>query len=268
MLKGPPSEDQNRRVLDALDHALRLDPNLAWAYYTRGAFEANVAWNWAAVQADAERIRQIDPRFDLLPGALGDLAITFGEVDRAVKLYQEDLTRNPLDPNSLDSLGAALCAANRLQECLEARLKLLRLHPEFDGVNSLVGIARVYLGQYDAAIAAMQSEPNEDYRLRGMAIAYSALGRRIESDAALHSMIEKFSSSDAYGIAEVYAYRGEVDDAIRWLNRAHRQHEARTPEIKADPLLRNLHGDRRFQMLLAQMKLNGQTQSEGTDTRI
>jgi TolB-like protein len=268
MLKGPPSEEQNRRVLDALDRALRLDPNLAWAYYTRGAFEANVAWNWAAVQADAERIRQIDPRFDLLPSALGDLAITFGQVDRAVELYQEDLTRNPLDPNSLDSLGAALCAANRLQECLEARLKLLHLHPEFDGVNSLVGIARVYLGQYDAAIAAMQLEPNEDYRLRGMAIAYSALGRRTESDAALHSMIEKFSSSDAYGIAEVYAYRGEVDDAIRWLNRAHRQHEARTPEIKADPLLHNLHGDRRFQLLLAQMKLNGQTQSEGTDTRI
>jgi tetratricopeptide (TPR) repeat protein len=229
---------------------MQLDPNLAWAYYTRGAFEANATWNWAALQAGAERIRKRDPRFELLPSALGDLAFTFGEVDRAIELYQEDLERNPLDPNTPDSLGTALRAANRLQQCLETRTTLLHLHPEFGGVNSSVGIARLYLGQFDAALAAVQPEPDEDYRLRGLAIAYSALGRRTESGAALYSLTEKFATRDAYGIAEVHAYRGEVDDAMRWLDRAYRQHEARMPEIKADPLLRNLRGDRRFQVLL------------------
>src|SRR5438876_12103899 len=33
--RGPPSEKQNGRVLDALDRAIRLDPNLVYAYYTR-----------------------------------------------------------------------------------------------------------------------------------------------------------------------------------------------------------------------------------------
>jgi adenylate cyclase len=267
ILKGSPSEDQNRRILAALDRAVQLDPNLVWAYYTRGGFEANVTWNWAALQADAEHIRRINPRFELLPSALGDLAYTLGEVDRAIELYQEDLERNPLDPNTLDSLGAALCAANRLQQCLETRTRLLHLHPEFGGVNSSVGIARLYLGQFAAALAAMQLEPDEDYRLRGLAIAYSALGRRIESDAALYSLTEKFSTRDAYGIAEVHAYRGEVDDAMRWLERAYRQHEARMPEIKADPLLRNLRGDRRFQLLLTNMKLTGQRQPVSVDVR-
>jgi TolB-like protein len=267
ILRGPPSEDQNRRILAALDRAMQLDPNLVWAYYTRGAFEANVTWNWAALQADAERIRKLDPRFDLLPSALGDLAFTFGEVDRAIELYQGDLERNPLDPNTLDSLGAALCAANRLQQCLETRTRLLHLHPEFGGVNSSVGIARLYLGQFDAALAAVQLEPDEDYRLRGLAIAYSALGRRTESDTALASLTGKFATRDAYGIAEVHAYRGEVDDAMRWLDRAYRQHEARMPEIKADPLLRNLHGDRRFQVLLTNMRLTGQRQPASADVR-
>ena len=267
ILKGSPSEEQNRRILAALDRAVQLDPNLVWAYYTRGGFEANVTWNWAALQADAEHIRRINPRFELLPSALGDLAYTLGEVDRAIELYQEDLERNPLDPNTLDSLGAALCAANRLQQCLETRTRLLHLHPEFGGVNSSVGIARLYLGEFDAALAAMQREPDEDYRLRGLAIAYSALGRRIESDAALYSLTEKFATRDAYGIAEVHAYRGEVDDAMRWLQRAYRRHEARMPEIKADPLLRNLHGDRRFQLLLTNMKLTGQSQPASPDVR-
>ena len=48
ILKDRHRRNQNRRVLDALDHAIRLDPNLAWAYYTRAGFEMKVTWNWAA----------------------------------------------------------------------------------------------------------------------------------------------------------------------------------------------------------------------------
>jgi serine/threonine protein kinase len=262
ILQGPPSEDQNRRVLDALDRAIRLDPNLAWAYYTRAGFEMSVAWNWAASKADTERVREIDPRFDLLPSAFGDLALAFGEVNRAVELYEDDLARNPLDPNAMDSLSAALCAAERLQQCLQTRLSLLQLHPEFDGVNSSVGLARLYLGQFAEALQVMRREPNDGYRLGGLALVYWALGRHRESDAALHSLTDKFGSIDAYGIAAVHAYRGEIDDAFRWLDRAYRGHVYGMLGLKTDPLLRNLHGDPRFQELLSRMRLTDTPQPQ------
>jgi TolB-like protein/predicted Ser/Thr protein kinase len=267
ILKGPPSEDQNRRVLDALDRAIRLEPNLPWAYYTRAGFQGTIAWNWAAFRADTERLREVDPRFELLPSAFGDLAITFGEVDRAVELYQDEVEHNPLDPNILDSLGVALCAAHRLEQCLQTRLKLLHLHPEFNRINSSVGIAYLCLGNFGAALAAMQQEPNEQYRLRGLAMAYSALGRRTESDAALHSLTEKFASTDAYGVASVHAYRGEIDDAFRWLDGAYGTHEHGMLYLKTDPLLRNLHGDPRFQALLSRMRLTVEAQPEHADVR-
>jgi TolB-like protein/predicted Ser/Thr protein kinase len=261
ILKGVPSEDQSRRIRASLDRAMRLDPNLVWAYYTRAGFEMNVTWNAAAAQADVERMHEIDPRFDLMPRAFGDIALTFGEADKAVELYQVYLERNPLDPYALNSLCIALCAANRLPQCLETRLRLLELHPEYGGVNRSVGFARLYLGQFAPALAAMQREPNEDYRLAGLAMVYTAMGRRAESDAALESLVEKFSASDAYGIAEVHAYRGEIDEAFRWLDRAYRDHNFAMVGIKTDPLLRNLHGDRRFQALLSRMSLTGQGQS-------
>ena len=260
ILKGPPSEEQNRRVLDALDRAMRLEPNLAWAYYTRAGFEMSVAWNWAAAKADTERVRDIDPRFDLLPSALGDLALAFGEVNRAVELYQDDLARNPLDPNALDTLSTALCAANQLQQCLQTRLSLLQLHPEFGGVNSSVGIAHLYLGQFEAALQAMHREPNEDYRLSGLAMVYWAMGRRSESNAALHSLTDRFASIDAYGIAAVHAYRGEIDDAFGWLDRAYREHAYGMLGLKTDPLLRNLRDDPRFQALVTRMRLTAPLQ--------
>lgn len=265
LLKGLPSEDQNKRILDALDRAIRLDPKLPWAYYTRGGFEMNVTWNWAAAQADVERMRESDARFFLLRRALGDIAFTFGEVDRAVLLYQDDLERNPLDPDTLDRLGNALCAANQLQRCLEARLRLLQMHPEYGGVNRSVGIAHLYLNQFEAALAAMQNEANEALRLAGLAMVYSAMGRRTESNTALNSLTEKFSSSDAYRIAEVHAYRGEIAEAFRWLDRAYRDHNFPMVRLKVEPLLRNLHGDRRFEALLSLMGLTAQSQTQDAD---
>ena len=70
-------------------------------------------------------------------------------------------------------------------------------------------------------------------------------------------MKEKFAASDAYGIAQVYAYRKNNDEAFQWLERAYRQHHAGMLDIAADPLLHNLHSDPRFQALLTHMRLNG-----------
>jgi tetratricopeptide (TPR) repeat protein len=253
--QGPPSDEKNRRVLDALDRAIRLDPKLVYAYYTRAAFEGNIAWNWAAALADDQRAREIDPRSDLLLKAFGDHALVSGQVDRAIAQYQEALARNPLDPIILESLGYALCADKRFEACLRSRLRLVQLHPEFDGVNRAVGMARLYLGELGAALTAMQHEPNEDYRLRGLAEVFWAMGRRTDSDSALYLLVDKYASTDSYGIAAAHAGRGEVDDAFRWLERAYRRHDQELPGIKTDPEFANLRGDSRFHALLSRMRL-------------
>jgi serine/threonine-protein kinase len=255
ILRGPPSEDQNRRILDAANRAIELDPNLAWAYYTRAGFEASVLWNWAAARADTERLREIDPRFVYLPSAFGDVSLTSGEVDKAVSWYQDGLMQNPLDPNGLNALSVALCAAGRFQECLQTRMNLMQLHPEFGGVNRSVGVAYLFLGQLDAALKAMQSEPNEFYQLTGLALVYWAMGRSSESDAAINALTVKTASVDPYAIASVHAFRGEVDEALQWLYRAYRAHDYGILSLKTDPLLRNLHNDPRFQELLSRMEL-------------
>ncbi len=96
---------------------------------------------------------------------------------------------------------------------------------------------------------------------------YWAMGKRTESDAALTSLQAKFASSDPYGIAEVCAYRGEIDTALRWLDRGYRQHNAKMVGLKADPLLRNLHDDPRFHTLLTRMRLSGRPRLDGADVQ-
>jgi len=253
---GPPSPEDNARILGALDRAIRLDPNLIWAYYTRAGFEMAIKWDWAAAQADQERMRALDPgNTYLLPSALGDMALVSGHATEAVEQYEREIEQNPLDPFSLQAIGVALCASDRLQECLRYRLKLEQLHPDFGGVNSFVGMARLYLGQLPEALAAMEKEPEKDLRLTGLALVYTAMGKRAASDGVLRTLEESFAADDTYEIAEIHAYRGEADAAFEWLQRSYQMHNSKILLAKTDPLLRNLQGDRRFQTLLVKLRL-------------
>lgn len=253
---GSPSAEDDAKILGALDRAIHLDPNLVWGYYTRAGFEMVIKWDWAAVRKDLERMRDIDPgNTYLLPSALGDMALLSGHVAEAVEYYQREIELNPLDPLSLQAIGHALCASNRLQECLQYRLRLQQLHPDFGGANSLVGTARLYLGQFPEALDAVEREPEKDLRLAGLALVYTAMGKRTESDAALRELQEGFASGDAYEIAEIHAYRGEADAAFEWLQRSYQAHSSKVLSVKSDPLLRSLHGDRRFENLLANLGL-------------
>ena len=61
-----------------------------------------------------------------------------------------------------------------------------------------------------------------------------------------------------YQIAEVYAFRGEIDTAFEWLERAYRQRDGGLPDfLKLDPLLANLHDDPRWPVFLEKMGLAG-----------
>ena len=51
-------------------------------------------------------------------------------------------------------------------------------------------------------------------------MAYYGLGQREVADRALNELIRQFPDEAASFIAENYAWRGEIDAAFEWLNRA------------------------------------------------
>jgi predicted Zn-dependent protease len=56
------------------------------------------------------------------------------------------------------------------------------------------------------------------YRTFPYAIAYHALGRKKEPDAALSQLITNHPTNQLQ-IAEVYAFRNQPDEAFEWLDR-------------------------------------------------
>jgi tetratricopeptide (TPR) repeat protein len=107
----------------------------------------------------------------------------------------------------------------------------------------------------DEAQEMFQREADDTFRLLGLTHVHHARGRSAESAAALRELIEKDSAGAAYQIALGYAYRGETDLAFEWLERAYVQRDPGVGSTKVSRLLRNLHGDPRWQPFLEKMGL-------------
>jgi hypothetical protein len=75
-------------------------------------------------------------------------------------------------------------------------------------------------GDAAGALAEIEQEKTEIWRMIGLPMAYHALGRKAESDAALAALIAKHEKTAPYGIAYVCAFRGEADKAFEWLDKA------------------------------------------------
>jgi hypothetical protein len=65
------------------------------------------------------------------------------------------------------------------------------------------------------------------------------LGRKPEADAALAEYIANNQNEGAFQIAEILAFRGEINRAFEWLDRAYAQRDGGLTEMKGDPLLKN-----------------------------
>src|SRR2546430_12225576 len=101
----------------------------------------------------------------------------------------------------------------------------------------------------------MQQETSDEAQQAGLAMAYHALGRRADSDAALANTLKAQANGNAFGIAEVYAFRGKASEAINWLERAYAQKDPSLYLIKVDLPLKNLAADPRFKAFLRKMNL-------------
>ncbi len=115
----------------------------------------------------------------------------------------------------------------------------------------------IYLarGRPEQALAEAEREKSPGFRLQGLALAYHALARKEESDRALAKLITKYRPTMAFQIAQVFAYRGQSDLALVWLERAYVQHDTGLTGIKGDSLLKNLEGDPRYAAFLKKMRL-------------
>ncbi len=239
----------------AAERVAALAPGSAAAHRAAAVIYSRLDWNREAAAAEYKRVYELNPNDAAAARMLADITAALGGDDRTVlSLYRQAIDLDPLWAHNYAHIGMYYSRTGRLTEADAALRKALAILP-LAGWRSALCEVLIARGQPAEALAAAQSETDETARRWDLALAYQALGRRAEADAALADMEQRDGLTNASGIAEVRALRGEVDQAFDWLERGYRQHDNGLTGANQDPLLKNLHGDPRWKAFLRMMKL-------------
>ena len=205
---------------EAINQALANDPTYAAAYARLAVLDGIIEGDLAAAGRHVEQGLARDPaNLDLISSA-GRIAGGLGGSDQAIALVEYLVARDPVNVMGHDGLGHAYRAAGRLDDALSQFRTVLKLSPGFGSEHYFLGEVLLLKGDAKAALAEIQQEPVESYRRLGLSMAYHALGRKADSDAALDEVIRKHEQTMAFNIAYALAWRGEADRAFEWLDKA------------------------------------------------
>src|SRR6266513_1168172 len=207
-----PSKEGYAQAREAAVKALTIDPDYAPAHAQLG---------WIAMYGDS----------DLAGAAL--------HLERALALDPADLRVLTTSATLLQSLG-------RMDEALASFRTVLSLSPSNGGAHCQLGVALLLKGDAKGALAEIEQETSEIYKMIGLPMAYHALGLKADSDAALAALIAKYEKDAPSNVASVYAYRGEADQAFEWLDKAVEYGDGGLGEIVTDNLFDRIHADPRW----------------------
>jgi TolB-like protein/DNA-binding winged helix-turn-helix (wHTH) protein len=236
--------------------ALKIDPNQSDAHEVLGDIHLDYDWDWPAVEREYHLADSL--AFRGLGSTQGDspqLSLALGRWDDALRIANKAVTDDPLDPQSFLWLGVVELRRGRLGEAEGAMRRSLDLNPEFRFSHYILAVILLGRGQPDAALAESLKEPIQAYSLVGSSMANFALGRKAESDASLAQLLRIYAPYIPSGIAAVYAFRGESDDAFKWLDEAYARKDPLLYRIKFTPEYDKLHDDPKYKAFLRKMNL-------------
>ncbi|HEX8802023.1 MAG TPA: tetratricopeptide repeat protein, partial [Terriglobales bacterium] len=248
-----PMEEGRRLAREAVERALSLNPNLAKAHIEMGRLKQQIDFDWVGADASFQRAISLEPGNPEGVRMAAWSAAMFGRFDEAVQLGRRAVELDPLDEESWWSLGQIERLNGQLDQAAADGKKGLELDPDSAGVHILLSQVYLMQGPQDA-LPEIERIHYASYRAFLYALAYHALGREKDSDAALSELM-KYHASSAFEIVAVYAFRNQPDKAFEWLDRAYAQHDLNLNWTKVEPLLKNLHNDPRYAAFLKKLNL-------------
>jgi TolB-like protein len=248
-----PAAEAYEQSRHAAEHVLNLDPNFAGAHALLGTIHIYYDWDWAAADREIKLALALAPNDTNALQVASMLSLSIGRSDEALKFLNASLELDPLDGSGYFWLSIAQLRRDRLTEAEAAMRRAIELSPTAILDHYILGYVLLARNEPEAALAEMSKEPYDGARLGGSAMASFALRRKSDSDAAL-ALRMKYTDYPL-GIAEVYAFRGQSDEAFKWLDRAYAQRDIFLYTVKFSRPLDNLRSDPRYKAFLRKMNL-------------
>jgi len=236
-----------------LNHAIELAPALPDGYSARGVDRLEYLGDLPGAQADLKRALELDPNSSVNQRRYGFLARCLGDIPTAVAYGKRATLSDPLEVFGWTHLSEAYRAAGQYELAQNAVAHAVELNPDSEAVVAESFEVQLGRGQAESVLQSTSRLHDSLLRLYYLARAQFSVGRDQESRQALAKYLTQAGGRSSYwsGIADIYAWRGERQQSLDWLEKI-----AKLPAkggmacIRGDPIYTPFRNEPRFITLL------------------
>ena len=176
-----------------------------------------------------------------------------GNLERAIEYLDK---AHEIDPISGRGVTGALAYfyAGRHDEGIAIWRENIAKSPSSGFLHKSLALSLLETGDVEGAFEEVEKENTEGHRLHGLAIIYQSIGDNEQSKNALEDLIAN-SHRWTWEVTEVYAHRGELDQAFEWMDRAIARNDSGLRHVMYSPYIDNMRDDPRFNEVLIRLGL-------------
>jgi serine/threonine protein kinase len=254
---GLPSEFFPKAKVAAA-RALAIDDQVSETYAALFWATLWFDWDWDAAERQCFRAIDLDPQKGDGFEALAHLYSIVGRHSEALENIKRAREFDPLHLRINALEGQFLAHAGRSDEALERLEKTLELEPRFWLGHLFSSSAYTSKGMYDEAIesavkAREFSGSSHPTAFLGYALAKS--GKEAEARRELKVLADRAAIGyvPAPHFAMIHLGLGEIDEALRWLEKGLEDRDSRMAFLKTEPKWDSLRSEPRFQALITKL---------------
>jgi adenylate cyclase len=248
------------RAREALARALECDELLGEAHALLAVFQGLVEYDWPAAEQSFSRALALSPGSSaILSQHAWYHLVPRLRLEEAVSEARQAVALDPLSPFVRGHLGLTLQAARQYAHAVDECRRAMELAPGLWWIRWFYGTALLLHGKSGLGFRQCQLvyERNRQPMVTGgMALLCGLFHRRDQAKRLLKELEETAARTYVTPLALAWAYLGLGDDrAFEWLDRAIEMRHPVVTHLPSMPLYDGIRRDRRFQALLAKMRL-------------
>ena len=245
----------------AAERAVALDDGLAEAHMSLAATRLLLEWDWDAAERELKRVLELNPNIPEVYSLVGYERQMRGKTKEAIEITRKGVQLDPLSALLRVDLSSAYYFDRQWDRAIEEFEKALELDPAFLAPFFVAGQALERKGDPAGAVArcekALKAQGRDPSLVSALGYAHASAGHRREA-AALARELETRYARQPFNptlLWVLYAGMGERERALRWLERAHAEHDVQLSWFNLEPQVDALRNDPRFADLMRRMRL-------------